>query len=101
MIRDVIKQVGEDLDDISASQIDFIGFRQFKRRPDTSHVDRAIQREYDQVLGDRIRVMEQTTRVERLETWSAKWWKAIGKLDRLNAQFLYSVKRFDQRVILR
>ena len=89
----------ETPDSISAALMEFAGLPSFRPTPQDPPRLRMIGSWISRLKGDQMRVEEQTARVESLPTWSNKWWKALAKLDRLNALFLYSCRKFETEII--
>lgn len=80
---------------ISAALMEFADLPSFRpsRREDPRL--RAYVLWMEKLEGDWMRMEEQTVKVHALPSWSAKWWKAVLKLDRLNALLLYNVRKLE------
>ena len=89
----------ETPDTISAGIMEFAGLPSFRPTPRDNPRLRIIASWINRLKGDQMRVEEQTTRVRSLAPWSDKWWKATLRLDRLNALFLYSCRKFETEIV--
>lgn len=85
----------ETPDTISAALMEFAGLPSFRPSAPDDPRRKVMGSWIQRLRGDQIRVEEQTVRIESLTAWSDKWWKALAKLDRFNALFLYSCRKFE------